>query len=258
MKITLLQSDIVWCSPEENIRIAGEMIAGAPKSDLYVLPEMFTTGFCMTPSEAAEPAGGIGFEWMRRTAMTTGSAIAGSIAVTEGGEYYNRFYFFYPDGTFVKYDKYHLFSYSGEDKIYTAGTERVIIEYMGVRILPIICYDLRFPVFIRNRKDYDLILCVANWPEVRRNPWVVLTDARAIENQCYVAAVNRAGTDQWGEYTGDTRLIDPYGKTVVKCKERVADYATADLDMGMLEEFRKKFPALDDADDFILKKRDEQ
>ncbi|MEG1574219.1 MAG: nitrilase-related carbon-nitrogen hydrolase [Bacteroidales bacterium] len=256
MKITLLQTDIVWCSPEDNVRIAEEMIGSAPKSDLYVFPEMFTTGFCMSPSEIAEPDGGFGFGWMKRTALATGSAIAGSIAVVDDGKYYNRLYFFYPDGTFIKYDKFHLFSYSGEDKLYTHGIERIIIEYMGIRILPIICYDLRFPVFIRNRGDYDMILCVANWPCVRRDPWRVLTVARAIENQCYVAAVNRAGSDMWGKYSGDTQLIDPCGKGVVECEKYVAGHVTGDIDMVMLENFRKKFPVLYDADDFILKQRD--
>lgn len=252
MKITLVQTDIKWCSPQENMQRAEAAIASNPGSELYILPEMFTTGFCMEPQEAAEPHGGAGLAWMADAARRHNAAIAGSIAVEEGGKYYNRFYFVRPDGGYAQYDKVHLFTYSGEDKVYTKGTERKIIEYRGIRILPIICYDLRFPVFIRNRKEYDLIICVANWPAVRSKPWCTLIRARAIENQCYVAAVNRAGKDEWGEYSGDTKLIDPYGEPVAECAAGIADTVNTEIDMEALDGFRKKFPVLDDADKFIL------
>lgn len=253
MKITLLQTDIKWCSPSENLERAEKLISGAEKSDIYILPEMFTTGFCMKPQEIAEPAGGVAFEWMKRMAAQFDAAIVGSVAVEEQGEYYNRMYFCFPDGTFQTYDKRHLFSFSGEDKVYSPGEERKVIEFRGVRILPLICYDLRFPVFSRNRGDYDLIICVANWPRVRRYPWCTLAKARAIENQCYVAAVNRGGTDEWGDYSGDTMLIDPYGQPIAESKDGVEDVITSTIDLETLNIFRNKFPALKDADDFILR-----
>lgn len=254
MKITLIQTDIKWCSPQENLQQAEVAIKANPGSELYILPEMFTTGFCMNPKEIAEPQGGAGFRWMLDAARRYGAAIAGSIATEEGGKYYNRFYFVEPSGEYTQYDKVHLFTYSGEDKAYTKGTERKIIEYRGIKILPIICYDLRFPVFIRNREEYDLIICVANWPAVRNKPWRTLIKARAIENQCYVAAVNRAGKDEWGEYTGDTKLINPYGEPVAECKQGVADTINTEIDIEALENFRKKFPVLEDADNFTLNK----
>lgn len=255
MKITLIQSDIKWCSPQENLQQAEAAIAANPGSELYILPEMFTTGFCMNPQKIAESGRGAGFSWMLDAASRYNAAIAGSIATEENGRYYNRFYFVRPDGTHVQYDKVHLFTYSGEDKVYTKGTERKIIEYRGIRILPIICYDLRFPVFIRNRKEYDMIICVANWPAVRNKPWRTLIKARAIENQCYVAAVNRAGKDEWGDYSGDTKLIDPYGEPVAECLTGIADTINTEINMEALNNFRKKFPVLEDADDFTITRK---
>ncbi len=253
MKITLLQTDIKWCSPKENLARAEELILGAEKSDIYILPEMFTTGFCMNPSEITEPVGGVAYEWMMQMAKRMDAAIVGSVAVEDGGRFYNRMYFCKPEGDVEVYDKHHLFSFSGEDKVYTAGVERKVVEFRGVKILLLVCYDLRFPVFIRNRNDYELIICVANWPRVRRYPWCTLAKARAIENLCYVAAVNRGGTDEWGDYSGDTMLIDPYGQPVAECKEGVEDVVTASIDLDIINNFRNKFPALNDADDFILK-----
>lgn len=251
--MTLLQTDIKWCSPKENILNAKQEIERTPNSDLYILPEMFSTGFCMTPEDIAEPKEGEAFTALKEIAIGKSCAIVASIPTIDEGNYYNMLYFIFPDGSYTTYSKKHLFSFSGEDKIYTAGNKRKIIEYRGVRILPLICYDLRFPVFMRNRGDYDMIICIANWPEVRRSPWVTLSKARAIENQCYVAAVNRAGEDKWGRYSGDTKLIDPYGNPIAECEDFIQNSITGNIDLDMLNQFREKFPALNDADDFILR-----
>ena len=253
MKITLLQTDIKWCSPAENIARAEKLILDAEKSDIYILPEMFSTGFCMEPEKIAESVGGDAFTFMMLMAKRMDAAIVGSVAVCDNGSYYNRMYFCKPDGTFESYDKHHLFTFSGEDKVYSPGRERVVVEFRGVRILLLVCYDLRFPVFARNRNDYDMIICVANWPRVRRYPWCTLAKARAIENLCYVAAVNRGGVDEWGDYSGDTLLIDPYGQPIAEWKEGVEDVVTASIDLDVINNFRNKFPALCDADDFILR-----
>ena len=252
MKITLLQQDILWANPKENVRRADEAIGLHPGSDLYVLPEMFSTGFCTSPEEVAEPADGETLQWMKRKAKETDAAIAGSVAVREDGKFFNRFYFVKPDGSAVWYDKRHLFTYGGESLRYTAGKERVVVDFRGVRILLQVCYDLRFPVFSRNRGDYDLAVYVASWPVSRREVWNTLLRARAIENQCYVAGVNRVGTDPACEYDGGTRLVDAYGKVVAACEDGKEEAITVSLDLDRLNAFRKKFPVLEDSDEFKL------
>ena len=189
---------------------------------------------------------------MCKVAAERDCAIAGSVAVEENGTYYNRFYFVYPDGTIRSYDKKHLFSYGGEHLCFTAGKERVVVEFRGVRMLLQICYDLRFPVWTRNRGDYDMILYVASWPTSRVEAWNLLLRARAIENQCYVAGVNRVGTDPSCTYCGGTVLIDPYGKTVAECETGRECEVSGSVDMEQLEVYRKKFPVLGDADAFDL------
>lgn len=252
MKITLLQQDIAWGKPEDNVREAERAMDARPGADLYVLPEMFSTGFCTEPEGLAEPADSDTLRWMRAYARAHDCAVAGSVAVQEDGRYYNRFYFVKPDGEVCSYDKKHLFTYGGEDRRFTAGRERVVVEFRGVRILLQVCYDLRFPVWARNRKDYDMILYVASWPTSRVEAWLALLRARAIENQCYVAGVNRVGTDPACEYCGGTLMIDPYGQTLAECERERVCAVTAEVDMEHLESFRRKFPVLDDADDFTL------
>ena len=248
MKVTILQRDIVWATPEENVRRADEAIDRNPGSDLYVLPEMFSTGFCTQPEGIAEPVENDTVRWMKDKAASIGAAIAGSIAVHEDGKYYNRFHFVTPDGAVTTYDKKHLFTFGGEHKRFTAGSERKIVTYKGVRILLEICYDLRFPIWSRNRGDYDMIIYVASWPTPRVEAWKALLTARAIENQCYVAGVNRVGTDPGNEYCGGSRLIDPYGRIMAECEDSKEMEATAEVDMEVLEAFRAKFPVLNDAD----------
>ena len=218
MKVTILQRDITWANPAANRERCDEAINRNAGADIYVLPEMFSTGFCTHPDGIAEPADSDTLQWMKDKAKETNAAIAGSVAVTENSKFYNRFYFVYPDGKVQHYDKHHLFTYGGEHLRFTAGTERVVVEFRGVRILLEICYDLRFPVWARNHGDYDMILYVASWPTPRVEAWSALLKARAIENQCYVAGVNRVGTDPSCQYCGGSVVIDPYGKTIAECK----------------------------------------
>lgn len=251
MKIVLLQTDIKWQEPETNRTQAKKLIDTSAQADLYILPEMFTTGFCMAPEGVAEKADTTTLEWMQSVAKEQNAAIAGSVATEENRKYYNRFYFVKPDGNYITYDKRHLFTFAGEDNEYAAGEERVTVKHAGFRILLQICYDLRFPVFSRNRGDYDMIIYVANWPTVRLEAWNALLKARAIENVCYVAAVNRTGEDPTNRYSGGTYLIDFMGKTVAAAGER-EETICGETDMQALLDFRKKFPALQDADKFKM------
>lgn len=262
MKITLLQTDIIWGDPIANRRHIEDLLEAAPESDVYVLPEMFSTGFATQPEGIAESLEkpDNSYEWMLEMAVKYDAAIAGSVATetrgrgNEGKDYYNRFYFAKPDGGLAWYDKKHLFTYGGEHKRYTAGNERIIVEFRGVKFLLQVCYDMRFPKFARNSitedgiPAYDVALYVASWPTVRVGAWEVLAHARAIENQCYVAAVNRVGKDPACEYSGGTMLIDPYGKTQVECERDKECFVTGEIDMDKLNAFREKFPVLKDAD----------
>lgn len=253
MKISLVQMNLAWCDTAENLRHAEQLISSAPGADVYVLPEMFTTGFCMEPQRIAEPMEGPSLMWMRRVAAKTNAAIVGSVATTapEGG-YKNRMYFVEPDGQVTHYDKRHLFSYSGEDKHYEAGADRVIVEFRGVRFFLQVCYDLRFPVFGRNCDDYDVALYVANWPDKRRMAWDILLRARAIENQAVVIGVNRVGDDPMCHYDGGTAAIDFFGFVAAACADSTEEVVTYEVKMDELRHYRDKFPSLADSDDFIL------
>jgi len=248
MKVSILQTDILWADPQGNAEKAAGMMDASPGADLYVLPEMFSTGFCTQPEGIAESADSPTLAWMKSKAAQTGAAIAGSVAVTEDGRYYNRFYFVEPDGNVTAYDKKHLFTFGGEHNHFTAGDRRVIVTYKGIRILLEICYDLRFPVWSRNRGDYDMIIYVASWPTPRAEAWKALLTARAIENQCYVVGVNRVGDDPSNEYSGGSRIIDPYGRIIAECDDGAEGAVSAEIDMTLLEAFRQKFPVLNDAD----------
>ena len=251
MTITLLQQDIVWASPSANQEAAERAILAAPKSDLYVLPEMWSTGFA-TELEGIAETDGSSLHWMEQMAIRMDAAIAGSVATRVDDSYYNRFYFVKPTGEVSWYDKHHLFTYGGEHRRYTAGRQRVVVEWRGVRFLLQVCYDLRFPCFSRNRvqgdEAYDVALYVASWPTSRRLPWDTLLRARAIENQCYVCGVDRVGTDPACAYNGGTALIDAYGRTVAACPDGEVAALTASIDLEGLRAFRQKFPVLDDRD----------
>ena len=256
MIITLLQQDIVWGNPSANQKAAEGAMLAADKSDLYVLPEMWSTGFATEPEGIAE-SDGSSLNWMKQMANRLDAAVAGSIATEIDGKYYNRFYFVKPaingsDNEIEYYDKHHLFTYSGEHLRYTAGERRVVVEWRGWRFLLQVCYDLRFPVFARNCAEgpdaYDVALYVASWPTSRRAPWDALLRARAIENQCYVCGVDRTGDDPACHYNGGTAIIDAYGNTVAACPDSEVSAISIELDMDKLAAFRKKFPVLSDRD----------
>lgn len=257
MKVTILQTDIVWGDPKKNQRDAETLMDENEDSDLYVLPEMFSTGFATEPEGVAE-ADDCSLKWMQAQSVKRKCAIAGSIAVKEGSRFFNRFYFVFPDGMEIHYDKRHLFSYGGEDVHFTPGNERVVVEYQNFRILLQVCYDLRFPIFSRNHKDYDLAIYVANWPAIRLEAWSTLLKARAIENQCYVIGVNRVGEDSVCNYAGGSEIVGPYGKTIVECESGKVSAATAKLKIRPLRGFRKSFPVLDDADSWPSIRDDDQ
>lgn len=252
MHITLLQMDLVWGDPAANHRRIEAMLQRHPGADLYVLPEMFSTGFCIRPEGLAEGANE-SLLWMQDLSAASQTALAGSVAVFDGTHYYNRFYFVEPDGKVTAYDKRHLFTFGGEQRSFTAGKERVVVHYRGVRILLQTCYDLRFPVWARNRGDYDLILYVASWPDTRIAAWKILLQARAIENQCYVAGVNRVGKDEQCTYSGATQLVDAYGKICAAAQDYQEEAVCWSLDLDQLRRFRAKFPVLEDADDWEWK-----
>ena len=269
MHITLLQPDLYWQDPVANRAMLEEYIFALPEStDLIVLPEMFTTGFTMEARAVAEPMNLTTFRWMKQMAAQTGAVVTGSYVVQErdgryaasptGWNFFNRLVWMQPDGQFDIYDKRHLFRMAGEDAVYTAGTHRIIKEWKGWRICPLICYDLRFPVWSRNAREqsnefaYDLLLYVANWPAARRNAWNVLLQARAIENLSYVVGVNRVGKDGNGHpYSGDSAVIDFKGDVLFRLAEtEIVHQQTLSLDE--LQAFRAKFPANLDADRFTL------
>ena len=252
MKTALVQYDIVWADPAANRRRLDALLSGLPKVDLIVLPEMFSTGFATQPAGIAEEAPSATLEWMKKKAGELNCAVAGSVALHENDRYFNRFWFVKPDGEVTAYDKHHLFTYSGEHLRFTRGEDRVVVGWRGFRFLLNVCYDLRFPVWSRNRKDYDAAIYVASWPSVRQYPWDTLLRARAIENQCYVLGVNRVGNDPSCGYGGGTAAIDPYGNALTAGVPGAEQILVTDLDMAVLDAFRAKFPVLDDADPFGL------
>ena len=254
LKVALVQTDLHWENPTANLAMLEEKIAGMEESvDLIVLPEMFTTGFTMNPAPVAEPMNLTTFKWMRQMASQTGAVITGSYVVREGQNYYNRLLWMQPDGQFDSYDKRHLFRMAREHDHYTAGAKRLIKELKGWKICPLICYDLRFPVWARNvNLEYDLLLFVANWPSVRRQVWNTLLQARAIENLSYVIGVNRVGEDANAiPYSGDSALVDFKGDVVLRKTDEAGIYIIV-LQKEPLTAFRERFPAYLDADDFSI------
>jgi len=254
MKISLIQSDLAWLDKATNLGRFSELLSPLKgNTDIVVLPEMFNTGFSVNPGQIGEEHDGQTFIWMSEEAEAGGFGICGSYIVREGRNFYNRWLMVTPEKVSYSYDKRHLFSISGEDLRFTRGEKRIVFTFRGVRISPYICYDLRFPVWMRNRNDYDLMIVSANWPESRRSVWNTLLQARAIENQCYVAGSNRIGTDGEGiKYCGDSVIINPKGEKITLAEENTECTITADLSMAELTEFRSKFPAWKDADEFSI------
>jgi predicted amidohydrolase len=254
MKVALIQALIIWENPKENrtyFEAEINTILGAV--DLIVLPEMFSTGFTMNPSAVAETMQGETILWLQSLAKAKNAAITGSIVIEENANYYNRMVFVFPSGEIQHYDKRHLFTLSGEDKVYTRGTQKLIVDYLGWKICPFVCYDLRFPVFSRNTDDYDLLIYVASWPKTRINAWDTLIRARAIENMSYAIGVNRVGEDDNGyEYTGHSQLVDYLGVYVIEPKE-TEGVLLATLDKSKMLEVRQKLDFLSDKDVFEIK-----
>ena len=243
MRITVLQHDIAWMKPQESLQHLDTLMEQAPECDVCLLTEMFPTGFCTQADEAAEPArDGMALTWMRQKARQMDAAVAGSVAVSENGQFYNRLYFVRPDGSTTHYDKRHLFSYGGEDRSYSPGRSRAVAHFRGVRFLLLTCFDLRFPLWSRYRGDYDVILYAANWPAKRKLAWQTLLRARAIENQCYVAGANRVGSDPQCEYSGDSAIIHPYGHELAACPAGQEAFARATIDLQAMHDYKLKFP----------------
>ena len=252
LNITLVQTDNIWMNNLTNLENLDKQLNNI-KTDIIVLPEMFSTGFCMEPSKIAETMDGLSVLWMLKTAKRLNCAVCGSLSIQEKNKYYNRFLFVTPNGIEATYDKKHLFTFGKEDEVYTPGKKLTTIHYKGWKIKPFVCYDLRFPVWSRNTNHYDLALYVANWPANRSFAWNSLLTARAIENMSYVVAVNRIGVDgNEIKYQGDSKVIDPLGETLIDLKESKT-VRQISLKINHLEKVRDKFKFLEDKDEFKFK-----
>ncbi len=254
LEIAIIQSEIVWHNASQNrINFEEKINKIKSKIDLFVLPEMFSTGFSMTPQPVAETMCGQTVLWMQKIANKKQCAITGSVIIKEENKFYNRLLFVFPSGEIEYYDKSHLFFLTGEDKVYTKGKKKIIINYKGWKICPFICYDLRFPVYSRNVENYDILLYVSNWPKQRIVAWNSLLKARSIENMCYTIGVNRVGTDANNfEYNGHSGVYDCLGKKIVKIESNKEIEVKFSLDKKHLKAERKKLAFLNDRDFFEI------
>lgn len=254
LRISLVQSDLFWEAPAKNRPYLSELMEGITDTDLIILPEMCTTGFSMNPTQyAEEPQTGASLPWLKKIAAQKNCAVIAGVMVKDSGTYWNRLYFVHPEGTVQEYNKRHLFSLAGEEKIYSAGMEKRIVNFRGWRINPQICYDLRFPVWSRNVEYSDLIIYIANWPERRNTAWKTLLQARAIENLCYVAGVNRVGNDGNEVYhSGDSAVYSVLGEKISTLPPHKRQCETVTLSKTDLQKARKKFSFLEDRDRFTL------
>ena len=253
IKIAVAQTDVAEGSVERTLAGIEAVLAAVGDVDVVVLPEMFATGFDVGDASIGEPAEGPVLQWMMRMAARLDAAVEGSVAVAGGdGRLVNRHYFVRPDQSFDFYDKRHLFGFGGETRSYKAGSERVVVDWRGARLLLQTCYDLRFPVFARNRGDYDVAVYVASWPQSRISAWDALLPARAIENAAYVVGVNRVGEASGVAYDGHSRIVDHLGRTVADVADGRSGVAVAEVDLKRLRSFRLKFPVLGDADAFEI------
>lgn len=252
MKTALIQAPLIWENPKANRNYFEEKINSIHEADLIVLPEMFTTGFTMNPYAIAETMEGETLSCLKHWAKSKNVAITGSLIIVENNKYYNRLVFVFPSGEVQYYDKRHLFSLAGEEKIYTSGQQKLIVDYNGWKICPLICYDLRFPVFSRNTENYDLLIYVANWPKPRINAWDILLKARSVENMCYTIGVNRIGLDESShEYVGHSQALDFLGNAVLEPQESEGIFIV-DFDKNQMLEARQKFGFLNDRDLFEM------
>ena len=256
LRVSMIQSHIVWDNIDENISHYGGLLSHLEgKTDLVVLPELFTTGMSLSLEGLADTNDGRTILAVKNFAKDHNFAITGSFLASDNGKYYNRAFFLTPDGQEYYYDKRHLFRMAGEDRSFSYGTKRLIVDYLGWKICLMVCYDLRFPVWSRNvGNEYDLLIYVANWPEARKSAWKALLKARAIENMCYVCGVNRIGVDSHEfKYHGGSRMYSPKGKKILKAEKNEELILTETLNYEKLQSFRTKFPAWMDADAFEIK-----
>jgi len=252
LDLTLIQTSLAWENKEKNLQQFDKLLANVKGTDVVILPEMFTTGFSMNTRQLAESMTGESVSWMKEKARKWKAAVCGSLIIEEKKKFYNRLVWVMPNGETFTYDKRHLFSPADEHKYFTAGKEKILINYKGWNISPFVCFDIRFPVWSRNVKvEADLMIYVANWPALRNNAWQQLLIARAIENQCYVAGVNRVGKDGKGmEHKGSSVVIDYLGHTQLKGPDNKTWVKNITLDKKPLDEFRTKFPIWKSADEF--------
>ena len=252
LRIALLEYDIAWENPALNFDKINALLTGID-ADIFFLPEMFSTGFTMDPEKNAEPIFGLSFQFLQKKSMEKKAVFCASIPTKADGQYFNRLYWVEPNETFVIYDKRHLFTLVGEEKHYTPGKERKVIDYKGWKLMPQVCYDLRFPVWSRNDRNYDVVFYVANWPERRKTAWLSLLQARAIENMAYCIGVNRVGEDNQGIYhSGDSRVFDPLGEALsnLSTKDEVLIF---ELHKEGIIQTRDRFQFLNDRDKFKVK-----
>ena len=257
LTLTIIQTDLMWEDKAANLQLLKEKIdAIEERTEIVVLPEMFTTGFSMEPELFGETMEGETVQWMKDIAATNKIIVTGSVMIKENGDYFNRLIWMLPNGQYGYYDKHHLFAYGEEDKHFTAGNKRLIASVKGWKINLQICYDLRFPVWSRQQStetetEFDLLIYVANWPERRSHAWKTLLCARAIENQCYVAGVNRVGKDTKNNYSGNSLVIDPMGQVLYHMAD-AEDVFTITLQKEEVDKLRMQFPFWKDADDFTI------
>lgn len=254
LNIALVQSDLVWEDPKKNRKHLKEKIKSITEEvDLVVLPEMFSTGFTMNAKSVGETMQGKTIEWMKRQALKTNAAILGSIIIFEGDKFFNRLLFVKPSGDVQYYDKRHTFTLAGEEKVFASGKDKLIIDYKGWKICPLICYDLRFPIWARNTEDYDVLVYVANWPKPRILAWDTLLKARAIENMCYCVGVNRVGIDDaQNEYCGHSAVYDILGNTISNIKPNKEQVDVVTLERKHIDYYRNKLKFLNDKDEFTF------
>lgn len=254
LKIALIQADLVWENPSKNRENFTKKIESIVDDvDVVVLPEMFSTGFTMNPEKIAEPMHGETVNWMKQLASKKDTAIVGSLVIIEHNKFYNRLLFVEPNGQIMYYDKRHTFTLVGEEKVYTAGDKKVILDYKGWKICPLICYDLRFPVWARNSEDYHVLLYVANWPTPRVFAWDALLKARAIENMSYCIGVNRVGIDGLNsKYSGHSAVYNVLGESISTIKPNTEHIEVVTLEKHHVSAYRKKFKFLNDRDAFIF------
>lgn len=254
LNVTLVQADILWEDKKANLRKLENLLAPEKgKTDLVVLPEMFSTGFTMNSVSYAEDPGGSTLVWMQEQAEKLRSVVTGSFIVKEGAHYFNRLHWVLPGGEYKTYDKKHLFSMAGEDKHFTGGNEKLLVDLKGWKMCPMVCFDLRFPVWVRNKEDYDGLIFIANWPQKRINHWHNLLIARSIENQCYTIGLNRVGKDGNGIcHNGSSMVVDPVGEKLLQI-QHVEQVSKIALDYDTVTKTRRHMPFLKDRDLFTLK-----